>query len=338
MHGRHQGRDLQLLEGEERERAYQRQELRRKFKKALPVLVAVLLVAVIALVHVFVPLSLLLPAYRVEARAEDELRVHFLDVGQGDCTLVEFPSGEVVVLDAGDGSFGHRNHLVRYVKALAPSKLTMLLTHADADHYGGFCALIGAFGADEVYLPALGEDTPEYAAFLKAVEKSGAEVDTISRYDVLTDGSGAYLACISPRTGEEGDGNDTSAVMYLSYEGVGVLLAGDISSSVERRLVREYALMEGIFDCGEFEVRLEETDIVKGSHHGSGYSSSEEWLSLLSPACAVLSCGKGNNFSHPSVEALDRIASAGAEIYRTDELGDIIVTIGEGTYSLSFRT
>ena len=297
-----------------------------------------LLVAVIALVHIFVPLSLLLPAYQVEARAEGELRVHFLDVGQGDCTLVEFPSGEVIVLDAGDGSFGHRNHLVRYLKALAPSKLTLLLTHADADHYGGFRALIGAFGADEVYLPALGEDTPEYAALLKAVENSGAEVDTISRYDVLSDGSGAYLACISPKSLEEGDGNDTSAVMYLDYEGVGVLLAGDISSSVERRLVREYALMEGIFDCGEFEVRLEETDIVKVSHHGSGYSNSEEWLSLLSPECAVLSCGKGNAFSHPSAEALDRIASAGAEIYRTDELGDIIVTIGEGKYSLSFRT
>ena len=86
----------------------------------LPALCALLLVAVVALVHMFVPLSSLLPAYKLAAREEGELRVHFLDVGQGDCTIVEFPSGEAVVIDAGDGSFINRNHTVRYLKALAP--------------------------------------------------------------------------------------------------------------------------------------------------------------------------------------------------------------------------
>ena len=85
----------------------------------------------------FVPLTSLLPAYKIAAREEGELRVHFLDVGQGDCTIVEFPSGDAVVIDAGDGSFTNRNHTVRYLKALAPKRLTMILTHADADHYGG---------------------------------------------------------------------------------------------------------------------------------------------------------------------------------------------------------
>lgn len=336
MYGGDQRDDLGLLEGEEREKALRRERRAQKLKRALPALCALVLVLVIALVHLFVPLSSLLPAERMEPREEGELRVHFLDVGQGDCTVIEFPSGDVVLIDAGDGSFLNRIHTVRYLKALAPARLTMILTHADADHYGGFESLVRAFGADAFYLPAAGEDTPEYAALLDAVERSGAETGGMTRYGVIADRSGAYLACISPRSLDDEEGNEASSVFYLRYEGVGVMLAGDISSAVERRLVRENALLEGIFDCGDFRVRPEETEILKVSHHGSAYSSCAEWLSLLSPEAAVVSCGAGNSFSHPSPEALARISAAGAEIYRTDELGDVIVGIHEGGYTLSY--
>lgn len=336
MYGGDQRGDLGLLEGEEREKALRRERRAQKLKRALPALCALVLVLVIALVHLFVPLSSLLPAERMEPREEGELRVHFLDVGQGDCTVIEFPSGDVVLIDAGDGSFFNRIHTVRYLKALAPAHLTMVLTHADADHYGGFEALVQAFGADAFYLPAAGEDTPEYAALLDAVERSGAETGVMTRYGVIADRSGAYLACISPRSLDDEEGNEASSVFYLRYEGVGVMLAGDISSAVEHRLVRENALLEGIFDCGDFRVRPEETEILKVSHHGSAYSSCAEWLSLLSPEAAVVSCGAGNSFSHPSPEALGRISAAGAEIYRTDELGDVIVGIHEGGYTLSY--
>ena len=84
MHGGDQGRDTKLLEGEEREKALRKEERLKKLKRALPTLCALLLVAVVALVHMFVPLSSLLPAYKLAAREEGELRVHFLDVGQGD--------------------------------------------------------------------------------------------------------------------------------------------------------------------------------------------------------------------------------------------------------------
>lgn len=332
---RHQGRDLLFLEGEEREKALKKRERLRKVKGALPVLISVLAVAVIALIYAFVPLSLLLPAYDIAPREEGELRVHFLDIGQGDCTLVEFPSGELLVIDAGDGSFSYRNHLIRYVKGLAPERITLILTHADSDHYGGMRALFKAFDVENVYLPEFTEDTPEYRGLLSVVEGSGASIDTLTRYDCLAGGSGAFLACIAPRSMDDVE-DDPSAVFYLEYEGVGVMLSGDLEAAEERRLASEYALMEGIFDCGEHRVRLEETDILKISHHGSGYSSSEEWLSLLSPEAAVVSSGRGNGYAHPSPEALSRVASAGAEIYRTDELGDIVITIDEGGYALSY--
>ena len=335
MFRRHQDLDLKLLEGEELEKALKKRERLRKIKGALPVLISVLATAVIALVYAFVPLSLLLAPYDLPPREEGELRVHFLSIGQGDCTLVEFPAGELLIIDAGDGGFSYRNHLIRYVKGLAPEYITLILTHADSDHYGGMRALLKAFDVENVYLPEYEEDTPEYRGLLSVVERSGASIDTLTRYDVLSDPSGAFLACIAPRSLGETK-VDPSAVFYLEFEGVGVMLSGDIDAAEEGRLASEYALMEGIFDCGEHRVRLEETDILKISHHGSGYSSSEEWLSLLSPEAAVVSTGRGNGYDHPSYEALSRVASAGAEIYRTDELGDIVITIDEGGYALSY--
>ena len=116
------------------------------------------------------------------------------------------------------------------------------------------------------------------------------------------------------------------------------MLAGDISAAVERRLVRENALMEGLFDSGECRVRLEETDILKLSHHGSASSNTAEWLALLSPEKAVVSCGKGNNYGHPAPEALARAEAVGAEVFRTDELGDIVLSVKGGEYRLSYQT
>lgn len=133
MHGGDQGRDTKLLEGEEREKAFQKERRLKKLRRALPALCALLLVAVIALLHMFVPLTSLLPAYQVGgAGRKGSSASTFWTSGQGDCTIIEFPSGDVVVIDAGDGSFTNRNHTVRYLKALAPDKLTMILTHADA--------------------------------------------------------------------------------------------------------------------------------------------------------------------------------------------------------------
>ena len=291
---------------------------------------------VIAVFSYFFPFRTLLPAYKILARQEGELRLHFLDVGQGDCTLVEFPSGEVLVIDAGDGSFKTENKLIRYIKGLAPKSLSMLLTHANSDHLGGFKSLLEVFGTEIFYLPALSADTAEYSALLAAIEESGCKKATLSRYDTIVR-EGAYLVCLSPYSFGETDENDSSTVLYLDCGGVNAVFCGDISSARERLLTREYALDETLFDSGDCSVRLDGVEILKVSHHGSEYSSSEEWLGLLRPETSIISCGRGNDYSHPAEGALARIkaASPNGEIYRTDELGDVMVTIKDGKYTVS---
>lgn len=289
--------------------------------------VCVLLVAVVAY---FVPFRTLLPAYQIPPRGEGELRLHFLSVGQGDCTVVEFPRGDCLVVDGGDGSYEHNNKLCRYLKGLAPARISLLATHADIDHCGGFPALLRTFAVETLYLPAEDGGTP-YASMCKAAEERGVGTQKLTRYAVVSDGSEAYAVCISPRSIEEAEieENDASVVLYLRYGETSALLSADISKTREDLLLREYALDDTIFDAGEYAVRLEEVDVLKVAHHGSSGSSSEAWLSLLSPELAVVSCGRDNPYGHPASETIGRLSQY-AEIYRTDERGDILIT-SDGT-------
>lgn len=294
-----------------------------------------LIVAALAITAALVPYRLLLPAVAIPERAEGEMRVHFLDVGQGDCTIVEFPSGDALVVDAGDGAFANDGYVIRYLKGIAPASLTLVATHADADHFGGFTEILRAFDVEKVYLPPVGADTSAYRQFLDAVRREGCAQDTLARYKSLLDGSGAYAVCISPHAAEETDENESAAMLYLAYEGVGVLLASDASAAREKELLEEYALSEHIFDSGALTVRLSEVDILKVGHHGSAGSTSEEWLALLQPETAVISCGAGNAYGHPSGDTLARLFAAGAESYRTDELGTVVACISDGTYTMN---
>lgn len=311
---------------------------RRLVLRAVSAAGVAILLAAIALINAFLPFRSLLPAYALPARREGELRLHFLDVGQGDCTIAEFPDGEVLVIDAGDGSWENDNKLVRYLKALSPASLTLLSTHADGDHCGGFATVLSLFGVDRVYLPALPADTARYRAFAAGAARSGAEVSVIKRYDRIVNASGAYAVCISPYSAGETDENEASAVLYLRYAGVSALLCGDVTAAREARLIAEYALDETLFDSGGYAVRLDETDILKAAHHGSADSSSAEWLSLLDAETAIVSCGRGNGYAHPSGGAIARLRESGAEVYRTDESGDLMITISDGSYSVLQRS
>lgn len=320
-----------------RQRVFPDSEKRTRFqrwKKYLSALAVFLFVLALTLVSLFAPLRGLLPAAKLPARQAGELRVHFLNVGEGDCSIVEFPDGALLVIDAGNGSFANGNKVLRYIKGLEYTSLSYLPTHADIDHYGGFAQLATYYGADAVYLPVIGDGGKEYRRFLSAIESQECRIETLTRYGVVENGSGAYIVCISPYSQGETDENDASAVLYLEYAGVRMLFCADITSVRERRLMRDYALMEGIFDAKGHRVRLERIDVMKTAHHGSDESSCAEWLELLSPREAIISCGAGNRYDHPSRGAVARIAKSGACISRTDELGDIVMGVTENGYTI----
>lgn len=313
-------------------RPFERRARRALLIRVGTVLLAALLVLALAVFNTAVGFRTLLPAYALAEREEGEFRLHFLSVGQADCTLVEFPDGHVLFVDSGGGTWQGNNHIFRYWKGLGSPDCDLLVTHTASDHAGGVPFLLNTLHAKTLYYPSVFS-----ASSLKeAAVRAGVPCEPFSRSFVYGDENG-YLVCLSPRSEEDEEANDCSAVLYLRYAGVGVLLTGDISSERERLLVRESAL--GIFTDGlpdGFPAPLWETDILKAAHHGSGSSSCEEWLSLVRPETAVISCGAGNSYGHPDPAVTGRLSSYG-EIYRTDELGDVLVTISPGgTYRVEY--
>ncbi len=313
-------------------------EIRRRKRRIRALAIACVIFAfliALTLLYYFIPFERLLPAYAISPRKEGELRIHFLDVGQGDCTIVEFPDGELLVIDAGDGSWEANVSVIRYLKGLNADEPALLITHADLDHYGGISQILRCFGATQLYLPVVSSSAAAYTEMLSQAEKIGCPTSVMKRYGVISHSSGAYLVCLSPYS-QETDENDSSAVLWLDYGGVSALFSGDVSKAREEKLLEEYRADKDIFNSGEFRVSLSETEILKVAHHGSADAVSEEWLNLLHFETAVISCGADNYYSHPSGEALSALAAAspGCGIYRTDELGNIVIAISDGNYSV----
>lgn len=199
----------------------------------------------------------------VPKRKEGELRIHFLDVGQGDCTLIEFPDGRTMMIDGGDGKAEHTKTILRYINALKIDTLDfLLLTHSDSDHCGGFAEIMEIKGAKTVYIPEIKDVNinREYAKFYASVAESDARIIYSERYlRIFSEEEYPYsLVFLSPyRAGNPGgspydkvnggdytenDLNDTSAVVWLDYFGTSALFCGDATSRIEETLIRDAEL------------------------------------------------------------------------------------------------
>ena len=317
-----------------KERSKRRQQERlTKIKRIIKISLTASIVLFLAVFFAFVPFRLLLPAYKIAKRGEGELRLHFLDLN-GGVTIVEFPDGEALVVNAGDGLFSSDNTLCRYLRALDPTSVSVVATSNASSHVGGMPALFEVFPIKAAYLPALSSDTGSYNRFLTAVQKEGCEAVRLARYGVIENSSGAYAVCLSPYSNEK-EGvtpEESSTMLYLSYAGVSAVLAGDVTQKRENQLVNEYSLSSTIFDSGQYQVRLEETKILGVSSHGSDSGSGENFLSLLNPSASVVCC---NRTQHPSSNTLKRLAQYSEKIYRTDELGAVMITIKDGDFEVS---
>lgn len=298
---------------------------------------ALIIVSVIFPVHTW-KYRIKLP--KINARADKEMRIHFIDVGQGDATIIELPDGKIMVIDGGNGSDDSVKALLRYITALKIEKVHYLLvTHADLDHCGGLDELIEYTAVERVFLPYVNPAVNgAYAKVYQAVTQSGCDLQYLSREISLTT-ENYCLQVLYPyaydleKNGEylSGD-NDSSAVVWLDYQGVSTLFTGDAPISVLKRLLMDNAL--GLLDM--YGVKLSETEILKLSHHGSQDGTDEEILDSLGVQKAVISCGKNNAYSHPSSQVYSMLTARNLDIYRTDRDGSVMATVGaNGEYAFT---
>jgi competence protein ComEC len=241
------------------------------------------------------------------------LVVNFIDVGQGDSILVQ-SAGENYLVDGGRPEAGPR--VVDFLRSRGVERLDgVVATHPDADHIGGLVDVLETFPVESVYVSGESKGTTTFGAFLRAVRDSGAEV-VEAREGLQMQWGRAQADVISPPRGDlSAAPNDNSVAVLLTFGPARVLLAGDAEAAQERQMA------EGPY-AGPLTV-------LKVNHHGSSSSTTPLFLSRFRPQIAVIQVGE-NSYGHPTPQTLRRLQTVGAEIFRNDLHGDVIVTINEG--------
>lgn len=293
-----------------------------------PVVVIHIIVLAVILVH---PLS--------SAGPDGRLHVDFLDVGQGDSTLVTMPDGTTLLIDGGGrpnfmnrdavADEGSEESFERDTRSVGEAVVSehlwwrgldhvdyILATHADADHIDGLNDVARNFAVNAALVARAPADDPEYAEFTGSMDSKGIAIREIGAGDVLHFGA-ATANVLWPRAvgnTEALSRNDDSAVVRLRFGERTILLTGDIES------IAEAAILE------DFEARDLRADVVKVAHHGSRTSSTDAFIRATRPRLAVISVSQPSVFGHPHKDVVERWKTHGAEVLTTGSCGMITVT------------
>ena len=246
----------------------------------------------------------------------ENLRVVFLDVGQGDAILISRGANQILIDGGKDGKAVLEklgSHLPFWDRQIE----VVVATHPDQDHIGGLVDVFRAYKVNALFKTAAGSDSQTFQAFREAYENEGARILEAERGWRVGFPSGESLEIIfpfGPLAENDKGGNDSSVAAKLSAGGSRFLFTGDISQGVEEKITLAGAGVSA--------------DILKVAHHGSKYSTGENFLRAAGPKEAVISVGKKNSYGHPAPEVLERLLKHGIKIYRTDEKGDIVYKCG----------
>jgi competence protein ComEC len=244
--------------------------------------------------------------------AEGTLEVHFIDVGQGDSTLV-ICNGHAMLIDAGNNYKGTTVQL--YLKKQNIDSLDAVIwTHPDVDHIGGADVITTKYNIGTIYMPSITADTKIYEELIDAIAYRNYTI-TAPPIGSSFELGGAVVTFLGPETTYPGD-NNNSIVCMIQFGSNKFLFTGDAEEEAESALVSTYADLSA--------------DVYKVGHHGSRTASSAKLLNAVNPTYAVISCGEDNTYGHPHAEVLNRLRNMGIKVFRTDEQGSIIAT-SDGT-------
>lgn len=256
------------------------------------------------------------PAAPVEGQAE----FHFIDVGQGDAALIRTSEGNILI-DAGTNA--SEDALIAYLKAEGITELAFVVfTHPHEDHIGGADAVLEYCAVQNVIRPDASAESVTYNRMMDAIKAEGA-TEYLSAPDQVYTLGDLKMTILGPVGSNYDDTNNESVVLRVDFGESSVLYTGDAEDVSEKEMLSRYAL-NGRLDC----------DLLKVGHHGSDSSSTEAFLRAVTPEMAVISCGRGNEYGHPTGEVLSRLETMDVTFWRTDLLGDVVVVSDGKTLSL----
>ena len=240
------------------------------------------------------------------------LRFHFIDVGQGDSSLIITPKGKTILIDAGDEA--HAKKVVSYIREQGIEKLDLVIaTHPDADHIGGMDKVIKNFDIDVFAMPDVSAKTNQYKQIQRELKAKKMKTTRLYQGDEVQIDDDIDFEILSPVKGKKyDDTNEYSIVAKIVYKDTSFILMGDAT------MENEVDIINNVPDI--------DIDVLKLGHHGSSTSSSDYFITKTSPNIAIISCGKNNKYGHPHQEVMRVLKKHGVTPYRTDEMGDIVIT------------
>ncbi len=267
-----------------------------------------------------------LPEPSRSATASGSLEITFIDVGQGDATLIETPEGETILIDGGEFDT-YSSHLKPFLDSRDIDIVdTAVTTHYHSDHSGGIYELVSRGKAAKLVLPDY-KDTDNTKSDLESAAKSThAEIEHVSKGDFLkTDCKDLTIEILHPKAGGlsgENFHNNNSLVLWVKYFDTAFLITGDIEARAEKEIIKAYDI---------------ECDVLKVPHHGSSTSSSQKFLDAADPTYAIISAGTDNSYGHPHYEVLDRLENDDIRIYNTAKDGSITFEVtADGIKDIKF--
>ncbi len=251
---------------------------------------------------------------------ERVLEVTVLDVGQGDAIFIACPNGRTLLVDGGPSSPAYdagARVILPFLRAKGYRRVdTMIVTHPHLDHYGGLSAVVESVEVGEIFSSGVTSASGSYRAWRETVARHGIPFHTVVRGDTLTALDGVHGVFLHPDRffvsgASKTDANDVSVVLRLSYGAFSMLLTGDIEEKAEYAVLRTPAELQ--------------STVLKSPHHGSVTSSGIAFLKAVDPQAVAVSVGRINAFRHPSPQIIERYRQRGAEVYRTDLGGAVII-------------
>ena len=245
----------------------------------------------------------------VPAAKEQPLRVSFLDVGQGDAVVIEVDD-EVMMIDAGGSD--RETVLINMLDKMGISEIDFLIgTHPHEDHIGGMDRVIDRFEIGKIYVPDVTHTTAAFRNLIESIRDNGLTISDPAPGSSYSLGSAAWQI-VAPNSVDYESLNNYSVVIRLVYGDTSFLFTGDAE------IESELEMLELGYDL--------EAAVLKVSHHGSYSSSSEGFLSAVSPQYAVICVGEDNPYGHPHKEVLEQLNENDVQVYRTDTDGTVVFT------------
>ena len=243
----------------------------------------------------------------------DELSVHYIDVGQGDSIYIT-SGDEGMLIDCGES--GDTDRVISYLDNMGVSKINYVVgTHPHSDHMGGMSKIVEHFEIGEMIIPHIDDsDTPTtkyFERFLNACAEKNLSLTEAELGRKITLGD-AELKIIAPNSLDYSNINNYSIGLIMHHGENSFIFTGDSEKLAEEEMIEKNL--------------LEDIDVYKVGHHGSDTSSSMDFLNVIKPDYAVISCGEGNSYGHPNDITIENLSKFTDKIYRTDLMGTIVFT------------